>query len=128
MVRGVRLFFMARFPRHSSQLCERLQTALDLLGKRWNGIIVNALLAGPLRYSQLSAKVEVIGDRMLSERLKELEEHGIVERRVIARPVIRAEYALTKKGRAFGRVLGAMSRWADEWVDQPSLPSAARRG
>jgi DNA-binding HxlR family transcriptional regulator len=128
MIRGVTIFSMARLPRHSTQLCQRLQIALDLLAKRWNGLIVGALLEGPLRYSQLSAKVEVIGDRMLSERLKELEEHGIVERRVITRPVIRAEYALTKKGRAFGRVLGAMSRWADEWVDLPSLPSAARRG
>ncbi len=119
---------MTRLPRHSTQLCEKLQTGLDLLAKRWNGVIVGALLEGPLRYSQLSAKVEVIGDRMLSERLKELEEHGIVERRVIARPVIRAEYRLTKKGRAFGRVLGAMSRWADEWVDPPSAPKAAARG
>ncbi len=119
---------MARLPRHSTQLCEKLQTALDLLSKRWNGLIVGALLERPLRYSQLSAKVEVIGDRMLSERLKELEEHGIVERRVTARPVIRAEYRLTKKGRAFGRVLGAMSRWAEEWVDSPSAPKAAARG
>jgi DNA-binding HxlR family transcriptional regulator len=128
MIRGVTIFSMARLPRHSTQLCQRLQIALDLLAKRWNGLIVGALLEGPLRYSQLSAKVEVIGDRMLSERLKELEEHGVVERRVIARPVIRSEYALTKKGRAFGRVLGAMSRWADEWVDPPSLPRAARGG
>src|SRR5258708_20142259 len=113
---------MARLLRHSTQLCEKLQTGLDLLSKRWNGVIVGALLEGPLRYSQLSAKVEVIGDRMLSERLKGLEEHGTVERRGIARPLIPAQYPLTKKGRAFGRGLGALSPRARHCAAPPPLP------
>src|SRR5437899_3834552 len=91
---------MARQPRHSSQLCQRYQTAMDLLGKRWSGLIISALREGPLRYSQIAERMEVIGDKMLSERLKELEEAGIVERHVLAEPVVRVEYQLTRKGRA----------------------------
>jgi DNA-binding HxlR family transcriptional regulator len=118
---------MSRPLPHSSQVCEKLQTALDLLGKRWTGLIVNALRAGPARYSRLKEMLEVVGDRMISERLKDLEEAGIVERRVVPRPVIRVEYALTAKGRALGRVFVAMSHWAEEWVELPELKSARGR-
>src|SRR5258708_14519838 len=113
---------MARLLRHSTQLCEKLQTGLDLLSKRWNGVIVGALLEGPLRYSQLSAKVEVIGDRMLSERLKELEEHGIVERRVTPQPRIPAQAPLSHKRPALWPGVGALSPSAGSEHALPALP------
>jgi DNA-binding HxlR family transcriptional regulator len=113
--------------RHSSQMCAKFQAALDLLAKRWTGQIIQSLLQGPLRFSALSSKLEVVGDKMLSERLKELEENGVVERRVIPRPVVRVEYALTSKGRALSRVFSAMSRWAEEWVEEEPAPRAAAR-
>ena len=110
--------------RHSSQMCEKFQAALDLLAKRWTGQIVHALLAeGPLRYGELSARLEVVGDKMLAERLRELEQHGIVERRVIEKP-IGTEYELTQKGRALSRVFGAVERWADDWLDAPRKANA----
>jgi DNA-binding HxlR family transcriptional regulator len=124
-IRGTRIPTMGR---HSTQMCEKFQAALDLLAKRWTGQIIQSLLQGPLRFSGLSARLEVVGDKMLSERLKELEEHGVVERRVIARPVVRVEYALTRKGRGLGRVFGAMSRWADRWLPDVPAPRKAARG
>jgi DNA-binding HxlR family transcriptional regulator len=54
---------------------------------------------------------------MLSERLQELEQEGIVERVVVPEPPVRVEYALTKKGRALGRAIGAITEWAHTWID-----------
>jgi DNA-binding HxlR family transcriptional regulator len=110
--------------RHSTQMCEKFQAALDLLAKRWTGQIVHALLEeGPLRFGELSARIEVVGDKMLAERLRELEENGIVERRVIEKP-IGTEYELTEKGRGLSRVFGAVERWADEWLEAPRKVNA----
>jgi DNA-binding HxlR family transcriptional regulator len=100
---------------------------MDLLGKRWTGLLVNALQEGPLRFNQIAERMEVIGDRMLSERLKELEEAGVVDRRVLSVPVIRVEYALTRKGRGLSRVLASISRWADDWVELPAEQRKASR-
>ncbi|HEX4385247.1 MAG TPA: helix-turn-helix domain-containing protein [Myxococcales bacterium] len=111
--------------RHSTQICAKFQEALDLLAKRWTGQIIQALLEGPMRYGELSAYIEVVGDKMLAERLKELEENGIVERRVIAKP-IGTEYALTKKGQGLSRVFGAMGKWAEEWLGEDPAASKAR--
>ena len=83
-----------------SALCPRYHHAVELLGRRWAGAIVRLLLAGPLRYNELRGRIPDISDRMLAERLKELELEGIVVRRVIPEPPIGVEYALTEKGRA----------------------------
>jgi DNA-binding HxlR family transcriptional regulator len=104
--------------RHSSQMCEKFQGALDLFAKRWTGQIIHALLDGPARYGELSARIEVVGDKMLAERLHELEENGIVARTVIEKP-IGTQYALTEKGRALSRVFGAVEQWADTWMPAP---------
>jgi DNA-binding HxlR family transcriptional regulator len=111
--------------RHSTQMCAKFQAALDLLAKRWTGQIIHALLGGAQRYGELSSYLEVVGDKMLAERLRELEENGIVERRVIEKP-IGTEYALTRKGRALSRVFGAMSRWAEEWLGDEPAPRKVR--
>jgi DNA-binding HxlR family transcriptional regulator len=113
-------------PRHSTQMCDKFQAALDLLAKRWTGQIIHALLGGALRYGELSARIEVVGDRMLAERLRELEENGIVERQVILKP-IGTVYALTRKGKALSRVFGAVERWADEWLASEPGKARARR-
>jgi DNA-binding HxlR family transcriptional regulator len=114
-------------PRHSSQICDKFQTAMDLLGKRWTGLIIQSIHSRPLRFSRLKEVLEVVGDKMLTERLKELEEAGIVERRVLDRPVLRVEYGLTEKGRALTRVLAAAERWADKWIDLPAQKTARGR-
>jgi DNA-binding HxlR family transcriptional regulator len=106
----------------SSRICPRFQSAADLLGKRWTGLVVQSLLDGPARFGELSERLEVVGDRMLAVRLRELEQQAVVERRVL--PDRHVEYRLTRKGRALGRVSGALARWAEEWVELP----AARAG
>jgi DNA-binding HxlR family transcriptional regulator len=109
-----------RTRRYSSELCPRFQAAVDLLGKRWTTLVLHVLLDGPLRFGELAQVLQVVSERMLSERLKELEEAGVVERRVIAGPPVGVEYRLTRKGEALGRVLRGLARWADEWVEPPA--------
>jgi DNA-binding HxlR family transcriptional regulator len=108
-----------RARRYSTELCPRFQVAVDLLGKRWTTLVLHVLLDGPLRFGELADVLQVVSERMLSERLKELEEAGVVERRVLSGPPIGVEYRLTRKGEALGRVLRGLERWADEWVEPP---------
>ena len=114
----------------ASSFCPRFHKAVELIGGRWTGAILRALLGGRVRYKQLRDAVPDISDRMLSERLRELEAEGIVTRSVIPEPPIRVEYSLTEKGRALEPSLDAISRWADDWVPADSVasePAIARR-
>ena len=106
---------MTERPR-SSKMCLQFQAAVDLLGKRWTPLIVQLLLRSPRRYSELLSELEVVTEGMLSQRLKELEHAGVVERRVIYDQPVRVEYHLTEKGRALSRVIGGLERWASEWI------------
>ncbi len=101
----------------SDAICPRFEAAADLLGRRWAGLVVQGLQAGPLKFSALSARLPLVGDRMLAVRLRDFEEHGVVERRLL--PDRGVEYRLTRKGRALGRVMAALGRWAEEWVELP---------
>ena len=98
---------MAERP-HSTRICPKFQSAVDLLGKRWTPLILQLLLKRSHRYSELAAELEVT-EGMLSQRLKELERAAVVQRRVIDEQPIRVEYHLTEKGRALGRVIGIFS-------------------
>jgi DNA-binding HxlR family transcriptional regulator len=106
---------MAESP-HSTRICAKFQSAAGLLGKRWTPLIVQLLLKRPLRYSELYEELEVVTEGMLSQRLKELERAGVVERRVIDEQPVRVEYHLTPKGRGLSRVISGLERWADEWI------------
>jgi DNA-binding HxlR family transcriptional regulator len=97
-------------------LCRRFQTAADLLGKRWSPLVVQLLLKRPHRYSELVAELEVVTEGMLSQRLKELEAAGVVERRVIGDQPVRVEYHLTEKGRGLSRVISGLEQWAEKWI------------
>jgi DNA-binding HxlR family transcriptional regulator len=97
-------------------VCPYYHEAVELLGKRWTGAIVHALLGGPLRFSQLSHAVPQISDRLVSMRLKELESCGIVARQVYEGAPVRVEYELTPKGRALEPAVMALRTWAREWL------------
>lgn len=99
-----------------SELCPRFHTAVELIGRRWTGALIRMLLDGRLRYSDLKTAVPDISDRMLSERLKELEAEGIVIRIVTPDTPVRVEYELTDKGRALEEPLRALGDWASAWV------------
>jgi DNA-binding HxlR family transcriptional regulator len=102
--------------RYSEQICVRYQHAIEIIGKRWTGLILKVLMAGPLRFNEIAEQLEVISDRMLSERLKELEIEGVVERRVLPEAPVRVEYVLTEKGRALAPVIQAIESWSNQWI------------
>jgi DNA-binding HxlR family transcriptional regulator len=96
--------------------CVAYHQAVELIGKRWTGAIVFVLMDGPLRFSQVKVLVPDLSDRLLSERMKELEAEGIVARRVIDDTPVRVEYALTTKGQALEPVVRTLKRWARTWL------------
>jgi DNA-binding HxlR family transcriptional regulator len=89
------------------------------VGKRWTGAILYVLLheERPLRFSQIGHAVPDLSDRLLSERMKELERCGIVERRVTGTSPVRVEYALTDRGRDLAPALAELKDWADRWLN-----------
>ena len=99
--------------------CPHFHRAVELVGKRWTGAILYVLLTndGPLRFSEIGHAVPDLSDRLLSERMKELEAAGIVERHVTATSPIKVEYELTERGRELSPALGELKRWADRWLD-----------
>jgi DNA-binding HxlR family transcriptional regulator len=105
-------------------LCTRFHRASELIGRRWTGAIIFLLLKQTCRFATLRGGIPGITDRMLSERLQELEDEGLVERTVIPETPVRVEYALTKKGRALGEAIGAISKWAEKYIP---LDTAARK-
>jgi len=107
------------------EMCPRYQAAVEILGKRWTGLIIRTLLPRPRRFSEMASVIAGLSDRLLSERLKELEGCGIVERRVFPETPVRIEYTLTDKGQELEQVVVAIQRWADCW--EPSSESAVSR-
>jgi DNA-binding HxlR family transcriptional regulator len=96
--------------------CSAYHRAVELIGKRWTGAIVFVLMDGPLRFSEVKLLVPDLSDRLLSERMKELESEGIVERRTADGGPARVEYALTDKGRALEPVVRSLESWARSHV------------
>jgi DNA-binding HxlR family transcriptional regulator len=102
--------------RYSEHICARYQQALNLLSRRWVGLIVRVLLDGPLRFNELASKLQVVADRVLAERLRDLEAEGVVTRAVHVGSPVRVEYALTEKGLALAPVLDAIEAWSHQWI------------
>ena len=107
-------------PQELSPYCPAYSQAIEILGRRWTGAIVRSLLSGTTRFSELSDGIPGISDRLLSERLKELESEGIVERKVVPTTPVRIEYSLTEKGSALGSVVRAVNAWASDWASGSS--------
>lgn len=105
-------------------MCPRYEHAIQMLGKRWTGLILDTLLQGPQRFCELTASVEGLSDRVLSDRLRELEMEGIVERVVYPQIPVRVEYRLTARGEALQPVVAAIHSWAENWITLPDEPSS----
>jgi len=108
------------------QLCLKFHRASELIGRRWTGAIIYVLLESRCRFATLRQAIPDITDRMLSDRLQELETEGIVERIVVPETPVRVEYALTPKGRALANAIGAISNWADKYMT-PESPSRSQK-
>ena len=106
--------------RYSEHLCPNYQQAIELLGKRWTGLIIMVLMERPLRFNEMAEQIAVVSDRMLSERLKELEAEGVIQRRVYPETPVRVEYRLTEKGRALQPVVEAIGEWSHRWIEVAS--------
>lgn len=102
--------------------CPAYHRAVELIGRRWSGAVIRAMLSGATRFSEILALVPGLSDRLLSDRLKQLEAEGVVIRTVIPETPVRVEYSLTAKGEALADVVESISRWAETWRgDQPDV-------
>ena len=124
-----------------SRICPKFEAAFAILGKRWTGLVVRVLLSGKRRFTDLSDAIPQMSDRMLAERLKELEQAGIVARNVFPETPIRIEYELTEKGSSLQPIMDHVQAWADRWIVvspgwpeeravsayEPALPEDAER-
>ena len=101
-------------------LCTQFHHAIELIGRRWTGAVISLLLQSRCRFATLRDAIPDITDRMLSERLQELESEGILERTVIPETPVKVEYALTKKGKALATAVEAIGDWAHKWGSTPA--------
>jgi len=96
-------------------VCPHFHRAIELIGKRWTGAIVFALTDGGMRYAELGKAIPGLSDRLLSQRLRELEEEGLVERQVEAGTPVRVTYSLTAMGQELDPALRELKAWAKRW-------------
>lgn len=101
--------------------CPRYHHAVELIGRRWSGAILRVLISGPRRFHELLAAVPGLSDRLLSERLRELEAEGLVIRRVLPGPPVKVQYELTEAGHDLEVAVRAIAAWAEKWL--PAAPA-----
>ena len=96
-------------------MCPKFESAFELLGKRWTGLIIHTLLNGQKRFTDIAVAVPNLSARMLTERFRELEAQGIVIRHVYPETPVRIEYDLTEKGRELQKAMVEIQNWAEKW-------------
>lgn len=106
--------------------CPGYNRAVEIIGRRWAGAVIRAMLGGAVRFSEIRDAAEGITDRVLSQRLKDLEAEGVLTRTVHDQTPVRIEYHLTEKGRDLAAVVGAISAWANDW--HVARPAGSDRG
>lgn len=111
-----------------SDQCQAAGTALTaaftLLGKRWTGLVLGVLITGPAHFAELRRAIPGISERMLSDRLTELIQAGLVIREVVEGPPLGARYCVTKPGAALRPALEELSKWADRYLPTTGAPAA----
>lgn len=98
------------------RICSKVEESYHLICKKWMGLIIHTLMEGPKRFSEINAFIPDLSKRMLNERIKELEDCGLVLRNVITDRPVRTEYSLTKKGHELGKALKTVEIWANKWL------------
>ncbi|MFA7565916.1 MAG: helix-turn-helix domain-containing protein [Alkalispirochaeta sp.] len=106
--------------------CEHYQRAAELIGGRWTATIIRVLLGGVHHFNAIRSEIPGLSDRMLSERLRELDHEGVVSRVVFPEMPVRVEYHLTDKGRALAPVMDALIAWIGEWAAPDPAPLARK--
>lgn len=100
----------------NTSVCPKFEKAMSILGQRWTGLIIHQLLNGPQRFCTVEAAMP-ISARVLSERLKDLEQEGIVRRQVFPETPVRIEYSLTEKGLALQPLMTEIEQWGENWLE-----------
>jgi DNA-binding HxlR family transcriptional regulator len=96
--------------------CPHYTRAVEVIGRRWSGAILRALLTGASRFSQIQATIPGLSQRLLSERLRELEREGLLTREVYPEIPVRIEYRLTPQGAELRPVIEALTAWVQRWI------------
>ncbi|WP_239618214.1 winged helix-turn-helix transcriptional regulator [Cohnella mopanensis] len=99
-----------------SKMCPKYESAAELLGKKWTGLIIRVLLGGPKRFKDIKEQIPEMSDKMLTDRMKELESSGILTRTVYPEMPVRIEYELTEKGRNLEEVIHSIQNWGENWM------------
>lgn len=99
-----------------SKMCPKYEMAMELLGKKWTGLIIRVLMSGPKRFKDIREQIPDLSDRMLTERIKELEQAQLLKRQVYAETPVRIEYQLTEKGKALEPVIISIQSWGEKWM------------
>lgn len=99
-----------------SAFCPRYHEAIELIGRRWTGAILRVLLTGRHRFSEIAEAIPGVSDRLMAERLRELEAAHVVKRRVIPGPPVRVDYELTAQGQELQSAMVAVALWAEKWL------------
>lgn len=99
-----------------SAFCPFYHQAMNIIGRRWMGAVLRVLLNGPHRFNEILSAIPGISDRLLTERLRELEAEELVIRRVLPASPVRVEYELTEAGQELETVIRAISTWAEKWI------------
>ncbi|QGQ46482.1 winged helix-turn-helix transcriptional regulator [Metabacillus sediminilitoris] len=100
---------------NKSLICPRFEKAMGILSQRWTGLVIYQLLSGPQRFTTIETSIGITG-RVLSERLKDLENQGIVKREVFPETPVRIEYSLTEKGLSLEPLLRDIEKWSQTWL------------
>jgi DNA-binding HxlR family transcriptional regulator len=98
------------------KVCVKFHHAVELIGRRWSGAIISVMMGGPQCFNEMLTAVPGLSDRLLTQRLRELESEGLVVRTVMPGPPVRVSYELTQAGKGLKPVIESLGRWADRWV------------
>lgn len=98
------------------KMCPKYEAAMELLGKKWTGLIIRVLLGGPKRFKDIKKQIPDMSDRMLTERMKELEHIGVLKRNVYPETPVRIEYELSSMGQDLETVIQSIQHWGERWM------------
>ena len=101
-------------------ICPKFEKAISILSQRWTALVIYQLLSGPRRFSEIQSTIGISG-KVLSDRLKELEQMEIINRKVFPSTPVVIKYSLTEKGRSMEPILKSIEEWSQQWISVESV-------